>query len=110
MRISDWSSDVCSAGYPAAAGLASGTCWISRNNGPWWHSGAAGRPAASQGNMGADASPYPFRFMNLLQWERAVAVATMTARERMAPGGGSALMRASGRDRKGGGSGKRVAG
>src|SRR3546814_764646 len=35
--------------------------------------------------------------MNLLQWERAVAVATMTARERLAPGGGSALMRASGR-------------
>src|SRR3546814_4413286 len=28
---------------------------------------------------------------------RAVAVATMTARERLAPGGGSALMRASGR-------------
>src|SRR3546814_13668181 len=47
--------------------------------------------------MGADASPYPFRFMNLLQWERAVAVATMTARERLAPGGGSALLRASGR-------------
>src|SRR3546814_18157212 len=47
--------------------------------------------------MGADASPYPFRFMNLLQWERAVAVATMTARERLAPVGGSALMRASGR-------------
>src|SRR3546814_16752464 len=47
--------------------------------------------------MGADASPYPFRFMNLLQWERAVAVATMTARERLAHGGGSALLRASGR-------------